>query len=216
MYHKRRVLSFALLLLLLSAGASFAVTVTGHDGTSLPLSQIPDIIRHVTGRTSEDFHMRKDTLFVYDTNNTNFGTHSVYTFNPKGENEKVGSVSDSVRLLVVDSNYEKIAAVDTSVTNKDGGRLTLLFNDLGAAATFVTNNGNGSVNIDRASSMGSISAFSDNDFADERKKQVHLLDAKSGISVKGYDGDELVAFLERRVETVLVRLGKAAAPFTRS
>ncbi|MBQ9433052.1 MAG: hypothetical protein IJU26_02435 [Synergistaceae bacterium] len=48
-------LSFAvLMMILLNAGADLAsaVTVRGHDGSELALSQIPDIIRHVTGRTS--------------------------------------------------------------------------------------------------------------------------------------------------------------------
>ncbi|MBQ3456212.1 MAG: hypothetical protein IJG36_07225 [Synergistaceae bacterium] len=65
MKHKLHFLLCVLLLLFVSAGTSFAVTVKGHDGTELALSQIPDIIRHVTGQTSGDFQFGKDSLYIY-------------------------------------------------------------------------------------------------------------------------------------------------------
>ncbi|MBQ7733439.1 MAG: SYNERG-CTERM sorting domain-containing protein [Synergistaceae bacterium] len=62
----KKYLSFCilLLLLLLSAGACFGVTVPGSDGTRLTLEQIPDIIRHVTGKTSGDLAFEKESLLV--------------------------------------------------------------------------------------------------------------------------------------------------------
>ncbi|MBQ6971715.1 MAG: hypothetical protein IJP86_05085 [Synergistaceae bacterium] len=53
------------LLLIFTAGTCPAVTVPGHDGTSLALNQIPDIIRHVTGQTSGDLRFDKDSLYIY-------------------------------------------------------------------------------------------------------------------------------------------------------
>ena len=55
------------MILILNAGADLAsaVTVRGHDGSELALSQIPDIIRHVTGQTSGDFQFKKDSLYIF-------------------------------------------------------------------------------------------------------------------------------------------------------
>ena len=65
MKHKTRLLSCALLLMLLSASAALAVTVTGNDGTTLGLNQISDIVRHVTGRTSGDLSFNKESLYMF-------------------------------------------------------------------------------------------------------------------------------------------------------
>ena len=94
MKHKLHFLLCVLLLLFVSAGTSFAVTVKGHDGTELALSQIPDIIRHVTGQTSGDLSFGKDSLLVTLLNgdrnsgyNLNF---NVLDFDKDGKNTSAG------------------------------------------------------------------------------------------------------------------------------
>ena len=53
------------LLILLGSGTCQAVIVPDSTGQNpLPLSQIPDIIRHVTNRTSGDISMQKDSLMI--------------------------------------------------------------------------------------------------------------------------------------------------------
>ena len=66
MKHKLRFSLAVLMIMILNAGADFAsaVTVQGYDGTELALSQIGDIIRHVTGQTSGDLSFGKDSLLV--------------------------------------------------------------------------------------------------------------------------------------------------------
>ena len=94
MKHKLHFLLCVLLLLFVSAGTSFAVTVKGHDGSELALSQIPDIIRHVTGQTSGDLSFGKDSLLVTLLNgdrnsgyNLNF---NVLDFDKDGKNTSAG------------------------------------------------------------------------------------------------------------------------------
>ncbi len=65
MKHKTRLLSCALFMILRSASAALAVTVTGNDGTMLGLNQISDIVRHVTGRTSGDLSFNKESLYMF-------------------------------------------------------------------------------------------------------------------------------------------------------
>ena len=87
MKHKLHFLLCVLLLLFVSAGTSFAVTVKGHDGSELALSQIPDIIRHVTGQTSGDLSFGKDSLYIYGAS-APLKTHmEVYSFNLDGSNK---------------------------------------------------------------------------------------------------------------------------------
>ena len=47
-----------------TAGAS--VMVPGSDGASKPLSQIPDIMRHVTGEKGETIQLKKHSLLMVE------------------------------------------------------------------------------------------------------------------------------------------------------
>ena len=60
-------LGLCTMILLLSAGACFGVTVHGKDG-DLALSQIGDIIQHVTGTSaaSGDLMFEKNSLYMFD------------------------------------------------------------------------------------------------------------------------------------------------------
>ncbi|MBR1437377.1 MAG: hypothetical protein IJ587_02450, partial [Synergistaceae bacterium] len=198
MSQKIRVSSFVLLLLLLSARASFAVTVPGYDGTSLPLSQIPDIIRHVTGQTSGDLNLKKDSLFMYGVRSGGHEDMNLYSFNSDGSNVDSASAS-SPRNNPSNYDYSQISAVNTSTKLDDRGRLLLLYLENGSIQ------GKGAfVSADNGSAAGIEYR---NRHHDSGSENGYLVGTKSGITVKGYDG-ELVAFLRRNGETFSLNLGK--------
>ena len=88
MKHKLRFSFVVFLLLLLSAGASFAVVIPGHDGKELALSLIPDIVRHITGKTSGDLSMKKDSVFIYSAYGDSY-IKELHSFNNDGSNNRL-------------------------------------------------------------------------------------------------------------------------------
>ena len=128
MKHKLHFLLCVLLLLFVSAGTSFAVTVKGHDGSELALSEIPDIIRHVTGQTSGDFQFNKDSLYIYGAypQDTNYYKEHIelYTLNIDGSNKQQASLqADSPYALYTPFNYGKLSVINIAkVTASDDKR----------------------------------------------------------------------------------------------
>ena len=218
MYPKTRVSSFVLLLLLLSAGASFAVTVPGHDGTSLPLSQIPDIIRHVTGQTSGDLSLGKDSLFLMDilhnksvqkysdvtvTETMIKLSDSLYTFDSDGNKIDMADTEDPSPLYSdkINPDYCHLSAAGLSAKNHDGTYSVLQIAPAGdwhIVSGGMNSGGDVTMNSIRLRSPSSDSYTGS------------VVDAEAGITVKGYDG-ELVALLMRDGETFSVYLAKVSA-----
>lgn len=64
MKHKFCALLLTLLILLGSGTCQAVIVPDSTRQNPLPLSQIPDIIRHVTNRTSGDISMQKDSLMI--------------------------------------------------------------------------------------------------------------------------------------------------------
>ena len=103
MKQKLRMSSCALLMILLRACSCLGVTVPSKDGkTNLPLSQIPDIIRHVTGKTSGDLRFEKNSFFLLDLQykfdesaSKNSLKGSMYSFNSGGQSNLLASYADS-------------------------------------------------------------------------------------------------------------------------
>ena len=132
MKHKLHFLLCVLLLLFVSAGTSFAVTVKGHDGSELALSQIPDIIRHVTGQTSGDFQFGKDSLYIYGayTQDSSYNEHmELYTFNVDSISERQASVQDETSdPLVTPLDYWNVSIFNTAkLTATDNSKILLNF-----------------------------------------------------------------------------------------
>ena len=122
MKHKLHFLLCVLLLLFVSAGTSFAVTVKGHDGSELALSQIPDIIRHVTGQTSGDFQFGKDSLYIYGAypQDTNYYKEHIelYTLNTDGSNNHQASLqADIPGTLDTPLNYRNLSVAEIAKVN---------------------------------------------------------------------------------------------------
>ena len=126
-----RFYSAALLLLLLGACACYGVTVTGHDGTQLSLSQIPDIIRHVTGQTSGSLSFKKDSLFIYGVYDTYNEHKDVYSFSIDGSNNNVASyIGLTGNNVSGPLDYQNLAAITAqTVRDSDKGKLVLSFVD---------------------------------------------------------------------------------------
>ena len=217
MKHKMRFSFGVFLLLLLSAGASFAVVVPGHDGTELALTQIPDIIRHVTGKTSGDLSMNKDSLFIYSVGGNQH--KELYSFNNDGSTNHLVSLSSDVNKFPGKpyetdiSDYSSISVVNTSaVSSFDAGKTLLNFALIDTKSgewrkpqrtrrrpvrmmynqgTYVVTSADaGAGGVDVQESGKRFVWPGDSDISG------YLGGVKAGIKVKGYDG-ELVAFLTR-------------------
>ena len=189
------------LLLIFTAGTCPAVTVPGHDGTQLALSQIPDIIRHVTGQTSGDLRFDKDSLFIYGAYPRNNSHREVYSFNLDGSNNHIATWSDTTSDFIALSDYQSVAALSTSaVRSSDNGKLQLNFfvaSDDGKldnqAAYVVSNPDSNSADIQAGNFYGVG--------GDANAPKGTLVDVKGGMTVKGYDR-EVTAYLLRNDETV--------------
>ena len=132
MKHNLRFSLCVLLLLFVSAGTSFAVTVKGHDGSELALSEIPDIIRHVTGQTSGNFQFGKDSLYIYGayTQGSSYNEHmEVYSFNIDGSNKHQASVKDDTsQPLATPLDYRNLSVINTAKLNAtDNSKILLNF-----------------------------------------------------------------------------------------
>ena len=143
MKHKMRLLSCALLLMLLSASAALAVTVTGNDGTTLGLNQISDIVRHVTGRTSGDLSFNKESLYMFGIQSSGQQHKDVYLFKNDGTNSRAATAEGNVSVSAGSfTDYQSVASVQTSrVRSDDSGKLVLDFavnnNNLDTGSAFV-------------------------------------------------------------------------------
>ena len=219
----------ALLMLFLSAGACLGVTVTGQDNTSLGLNQIGDIIRHVTGNTSKDLTFGKDSLYMLDVEEKTYPRDppvirytlngGIYSFSNDGSKNLSGSFSDTLyyrpfrnqpsHFLNTSSNYQRVSAVLTStVRNTDNGKLLLDFvvgsnSNLENGANAYAAADDGSIRFDYSTQWRTVGQGVSGAF----------VDAKAGITVKGYDG-ELAAILMRDGENFSVHLAKINAGST--
>ena len=188
------------MLVILSAETCAAVTVPGHDGTNLALSQIPDIIRHVTGQTSGDLRFNKDSLFMWGLRSGGHQAMDVYSFNDDGSNNHLASASSGA-YNPASYNYSQISAVNTSTKLDDRGKLLLFYIDteqykqLESTGAFVSTDHSGAASIEYRSRHH-----------DSGPNNGYLIDTKSGIKAKGHDG-ELVAFLRRNGKTINLNLG---------
>lgn len=118
------------MMILLNAGADLAsaVTVRGHDGSELALSQIPDIVRHVTGKTSGDFQFNKDSLYIYGAAPSYLHYMDFYSFNIDGSSKHQTGFIDNLDDVLASSDYQRVAAFPTSETIDDGDNRRLLLN----------------------------------------------------------------------------------------
>lgn len=201
----------------LNAGVSFAVTVTGYDGTRLGLSQIGDIIRHVTGKTSGDLSFGKESLCFtdlllqknvhtyHDVGGTAIYTYytqdmkdSLCTFSNDGTNNSMAATDDPYAKYPNSLNldYCRLSSAVLSEANPDGTHSVLQAAPAGdwhLVKTGMNSAAKSVMNIVRlvdseANFLGGIN-----------------IDIKAGITVKGYDG-ELVALLNRNGEKFSVYL----------
>lgn len=141
---RKSLFSFAvLMMILLNAGAGFAsaVTVRGHDGSELALSQIPDIVRHVTGKTSGDFQFNKDSLYIFGVAPKYNQYMDLYSFNVDGSNNHQFTLADTIDSFATPFDYQSVAALTTSYrSGSHNGKLMLnFFVDSGDEATLLTN-----------------------------------------------------------------------------
>ena len=190
-----------MLLLLLSTDAGFAVTVTGNDGTSLTLQQIPGIIRHVTGQKSGDLSFGKESLYMFDMRSSGAQNKGIYLFSNDGTNNRAASAEGNVSINAGSfTDYQRVSSVTTSrVRSNDYGKLVLDFavnnNNVDNGYEYVVAD-SGGVNIDHSSNM----------IVAGEGITGNLIDAKAGLKVKGYTESELVAYLMRNGENFSVRL----------
>ncbi len=219
MKHKMRFSFGVFLLLLLSAGASFAVAIPGHDGKELALSQIPDIVRHITGKTSGDLSMKKESLFIYSVGGNQH--KELYTFNNDGSPNRLVSLTGEYGRLPSGqhywldlSDYSRVSVVNTSpASSSDAGKTLLNFAVAGLPLrTFRTLDNQGNYVVSSADAGGVNVQEGGKRFVwrdvwpEDHEISGKLVGVKAGIKVKGYDG-ELVAFLFRDGATVRLHLG---------
>ncbi|MBQ7168683.1 MAG: hypothetical protein IJR63_02115, partial [Synergistaceae bacterium] len=206
----RRFTRFTLsvfLLLIFTAGTCAAVTVPGHDGTELALSQIPDIIRHVTGQTSGDLYLSKDTLYIYGVQaSTNQEHEDLYSFSTDGSNNNLATLTNTIDAPAGSFDYQSIAVINSSMPRSgDKGKFLLKFfvpaeaDDLGrkfaTECTRITSDPDGeNLKMEQGGSYrvdgGEAGVITDNP----------LIDVKGGMTVKGYDR-EVTAYLFRNGRT---------------
>ncbi|MBQ9573980.1 MAG: hypothetical protein IJR27_01740, partial [Synergistaceae bacterium] len=198
MKHKLRFSFGVFLLLLLSAGASFAVTVPGHDGTERELKYIPDIVRHVTGTTSGDLRMKKDSVFIYSVY-PNAYIKELHSFNNDGSPNRLA-------LLTGECGMSSVSLVNTSaVSSSDAGKKLLNFAISELPFRTLSNQGNYVVSSANAGGVD-VQEGSNRSWPEDHAISGNLVGVKAGIKVKGYDG-ELVAILFRDGATVRLHLG---------
>lgn len=229
MKQKLHLASCALLLLLLGAGACFGVTVTGHDGTRLSLSQIGDIVRHVTGQTFGELKFEKDSLYIFGASFPRGCYMDVHSFNLDGSNNHLASIEnnylyddfDFAGAIATPLDYQSIFTFLTSAPEGDDNKVLLnLFLEQYSEQrhdSLVEQK-----NEYRDYSLWSLAAYmsgkpengklnmqedyfsevgDDHDFGDDP-----LVDVKGGMSVKNYDG-EVTAYLFRASNTIHLYLG---------
>ena len=211
--HFTRFIFCVFLLTIFTAGTCAAVTVPGHDGTQLALSQIPDIIRHVTGQTSGDLHLSKDSLYIYGVQaSTNQEHEDLYSFNTDGSNNNLATLTNTIDAPAGSFDYQSIAVINSSMLRSgDKGKFLLKFfvpaeaDDLGrkfaTECTRITSDPDGgNLKMEQGGSYhvdgGEAGVITDNP----------LIDVKGGMTVKGYDR-EVTAYLFRNGETINVYLG---------
>ena len=131
MKHKLRFSLAVLMIMILNAGADLAsaVTVRSHEGSELALSQIPDIIRHVTGQTSGDFQFNKDSLYIFGAapQDANYYKEHIdlYTFNLDGSNKQQASLQDNMPYpLDTPLNYRNLSVAEIAKVNANDDKKT--------------------------------------------------------------------------------------------
>ncbi|MBQ6666261.1 MAG: hypothetical protein IJM68_11815, partial [Synergistaceae bacterium] len=201
------------LLLIFTAGTCPAVTVPGHDGTELALSQIGDIIRHVTGQTEGDLSFRKESLLVTTLKSADILTHAdpsnpndtlegiagsfdVYGFDGQGNYRKAGTSSFADFTLdcdVIPSGINKFSMVTFPQDGSKGIEASpaVRFDDEPAQSTFAYDITVGSPVTD---SSGDISvslqtkASNGASFRDILNLSGVPSEIENGMTVKGIDG----------------------------
>ncbi|MBR0278745.1 MAG: hypothetical protein IJQ75_02025 [Synergistaceae bacterium] len=197
MKHNLRFFICVLLLLFVSAGTSFAVTVKGHDGSELALSEIPDIIRHVTGQTAEDLSFGKDSLLVPLLNrgsNSNYNVKfNVLGFDGDGKNTSAGqteATNHTMHCDVLDDSKayysQKIPMVTYPQKASDG---------INASPAIQFNNGGCGVDVypPKTDSNGNTTVFPADYWGFGTLRKTLGLSAvphaiENGMTVKGADG----------------------------
>ncbi len=212
MKHKLRFSLAVLMIMILNAGADFAsaVTVRGHDGSELALSEIPDIIRHVTGQTSGDFQFKKDSLYIFGAapQDANYYKEHIdlYTFNLDGSNKQQASLQDNMPYpLDTPLNYRNLSVAEIAKVNANDDKKHL--------ANFSYESGHG-IKSETAYVTGKADdgnariGHGNYDRYGDLVKGI-LLDVKGGMTVKGWKY-EVTAYLTRDDKTINVTLGYAS------
>ena len=182
---KRKVLLHLLCAAVFALGgtAVASVMVPGSDGASKPLSQIPDIMRHVTGEKGETIQLKKHSLLMVEAKNPEGTlidiTPSLYTFETDGVYRLDGATDRRDNFWKLNWNLRGAVRPAPLSVASDHNQMVTVSEVYGKnLARFVTQrDADGKLTL-----KGGI-------YNGTTQEAGQVIDRKSGMTVKGFDGE---------------------------